>query len=126
MPTITHLQMKELARNPSAYMRYQATGKLPPTVTPSSPLIDLLEAIPPRVRLRIRGVRLAPALGYQTARQFHTAEQLLKWLKPDQEMLQSRSWPAESYRIKRFTKRLIIDDLKPHCASWPNDELFKR
>ena len=79
MPTITHLQMKELARNPSAYMRYQATGKLPPTVTPSSPLIDLLEAIPPRVRLRIRGVRIAPALGYQTARQFHTAEQLLKW-----------------------------------------------
>jgi hypothetical protein len=84
-------------------------------------LITLLETIPPRLRLRIRGVRLSPALGYQTGRQFHTAEQLLKWLKPDQQMLQDRSWPAESFRHKGFRKTLTLDDLKAHSAAWPEE-----
>lgn len=126
MSHITNKQMHQLATNPHAYMKFRATGEVPRTVTPSSPLITLLESIPPRLRLQIRGVRLSPSLGYMTGMQFHNAAQLLKWLKPDNEMLEARSWPAESYRDKRFNKRLTLDDLKAHAASWPNEEIVKR
>lgn len=126
MSHITNKQMRQLATNPRAYMKFRATGELPRTVKPSSPLITLLESIPPRLRQEIRGVRLSPSLGYMTGKQFHNAAQLLKWLKPDNEMLEAQSWPAESYRDKRFQKQLTLADLKAHSASWPNDKLFNR
>jgi hypothetical protein len=124
MSRVTQKQIQYLARNPRAYLQFQATGRLPATVRPSSPLITLLEAIPPRLRMQIRGVRLSPDLGYLNGMQFHTVEQLLRWLKPGAEMLVSESWPAESCRDKRFRRRLTLKDLKPHCASWPDERVW--
>lgn len=126
MPHISQKQMRQLATNPATMARFRMSGQLPRTVTPSSPLIDLLEAIPPQVRLQMRGIKLSPELGYLSGAHFHNAEKLLKWLKPDREMLESQSWPAESQRDKRFRKTLALEDLKTHCASWPSDEVLKR
>lgn len=126
MSHISQKQMRQLATNPAAMTRFRMTGELPRTVTPSSPLIDLLEAIPPQIRLQMRGVKLSPKLGYLSGAHFHNAEQLLKWLKPDREMLESQSWPAESQRDKRFRQRLTLEDLKAHCAAWPNESVLRR
>ena len=112
-------QMRHLMRRPEAMMRHQMTGQLPRMVTPRSPLIDLLERMGPRERLRYRGIRLNPDLGYHCGFQFHTGEQLLRWAKPDAQMLENESWPAESYRDKRFNKPLTVDDLKRYSAQHP-------
>jgi len=115
-----HKQMRHLMRRPQAMMRHQMTGRLPQMISPQSPLITLLESVRPHLRLLIRGIRLSPKLGYQTGQQFHNAEQLLRFLKPDQQMIEGEPWPAESYRIKRFTTPLKLADLKDHCAQFPD------
>lgn len=107
-------QARFLARNPRAMMQYKATGRLPQPFRPSSPLIELLETMSPRERVELRGIRLSPALGYQTGQTFANAEQLYRFVKPQAEMSESEPFPAESMRIKRFAKRLTIDDLKEH------------
>jgi len=109
-------QARYLARNPKAMIRYQTTGRLPQTFRPTSPLIELLESLSPRERLQITGIRLSPALGYQCSQTFANAEQLYRFLKPQAEMIEGEPFPAESMRIKRFAKRLTIDDLRNHQA----------
>jgi len=100
-------------------MRYQATGELPHVIQPDSPLIRLLENIPPRDRLQFEGVTLTNDLGYlATSAHFRTAAQLLRWLKPD-EWMEPASWPAESRRIKSFHNTLTLDDLAKHCRRFP-------
>lgn len=126
MSHITRKQMQHLMRNPKAYMEHKASGALPRTIMPASPLITLLESIPARLRSQIRGVRLDPSLGYQCRLQFHTAEQLLRWAKPASGMLECESWPAESSRLKRFNQRLKLEDLKAFSASWPGEEIWQR
>jgi len=111
--------LHRLATNPVAHARFAATGRLPATVTPNSPLIEVLERISPRDRAQISGLTIGPELGYQGRRTFHTAEQALRWLKPHSEMLEDESWPAESWRIKRFARELRLDQLLQHAASWP-------
>ena len=111
-------QMRHLMRRPQAMMRHQMTGQLPRMVRPSSPLIDLLERIPPRERVHYRGVQLHPELGYLCNMRFHTLEQLFRWLKPSNQLIEGESWPAESYRDKRFRRVLTRDDLKRHCARY--------
>jgi hypothetical protein len=108
-----------MMRSPRAMMDFQLRGRLPDMVTPSSPLITLLRSIPPAKRVRIRGIRLHPDLGYQCTMQFHNGEQLLNWLAPN-DYLRPDSWPAESFRIKQFSRRLTVEDLKVRCADWPN------
>ena len=105
-----------LARSPKAMIRYQATARLPLTFRPTSPLIELLESLTPRERFLITGIRLSPALGYQCSQTFANAEQLYRFLKPQGEMIEGEPFPAESRRIKRFTKRLSIEDLRDHQA----------
>lgn len=112
-------QMRYLATNPRAMMEFRATGRLPRMVTPGSPLITLLESLSPRDRQAIRGVQLHPSLGYLGGIRFHTAEQLYRWLKPAPQMLEHESWPAESYRDKRFSRKLRLSDLRPFVADWP-------
>lgn len=107
-------QARFLARNPRAMMQYKTTGRLPQIYRPRSPLIDLLETMSPRERVELRGIRLSPALGYQTGQTFANAEQLYRFVKPQAEMIEGEPFPAESMRIKRFTKRLTLDDLKDH------------
>lgn len=125
MSGITNKQIKYLATHPHAHLQFKATGRLPATVRPASPLISLLESIPPRLRIELRGLKLHGSLGYLTQMQFHNAQQLLHWLKPATEMLASESWPAESYRDKRFRRELKLKDLKPFCASWPEDRVWQ-
>ncbi|MDD3575467.1 MAG: hypothetical protein PHT38_01125 [Halothiobacillus sp.] len=112
-------QMRYITRNPRALMEFQTTGRLPRMKRLDSPLIRLLEQYTPRQRMQMRGVRLHPDLGYQTGMQFHTGEQLYRWVKPSAEVLECENIPAESYRNKRFNRELTEDDLRKHCASLP-------
>lgn len=115
---LSSAQVKWISKNHRAFLDYQLTGKVPRTYWPDSPLIRLLESISPRDRLRICGVRLSPALGYSHTVRFHTAQQLLAWLKP-RELIEGEPCPAETCRIKSFSNTLTLDDLKAHSASWP-------
>ena len=98
------VQIKAMMRHPQTMIEFEQTGRLPNAVQPSSPLITFLESLPPRERLSIVNVRLHPSLGYSTSAQFANASQLLNYLKPKSWM--TGSWPAESYRIRNFNKRI--------------------
>jgi hypothetical protein len=111
--------LHRIAVDPVARIRLITTGRLPGTVKPASPLIDLLERITPRDRALIRGLRVGPDLGYLGSRMFHTAEQALRWLKPHTEMIEGQIWPAESCRIKNFQRVLHIEQLLSFAASCP-------
>lgn len=113
------LAMNHLMRSPSAFAKFQATGQLPRTFKPDSPLIRLLEQISPRDRMAIRGVKIGPQLGYSGGPQFHTAEQALRWCKPCEELLETTSCSAESWRIKSFNQQLTLDDLLKCCTFVP-------
>lgn len=115
-------QMRHLMRRPQAFMRHQMTGQLPRMIRPQSPLITLLESMRHHERLRYRGIRLSPELGYLTGQQFHNAEQLLRWLKPSDQMIEGEPWPAENFRIKRFAGRVTVEDLQRHSAQHPEQE----
>ena len=108
-----------LLRHPSKLMRYELTGRLPPTFSPTSPLIALLDALSPRDRAAIRGVTLSPALGYVGGFNFASAEQLLRYLRPAMEMVEGECWPAESRRIKAFTGPLRLQTLLEASAAYP-------
>lgn len=102
-------------------MRFATTGQLPRTVEPRSPLIDLLLAISPRDRCAIVGLKVDDALGYSGSRMFHSAEAALRWVRPSEEMLESQSWPAKSYRIKRLVAPLSLQALLAKASSFPPD-----
>ena len=89
------------------------------TIRPASPLIDLLSAVSPRDHTAIKGLKVGPDLGYLGARQFHTAEQALRWIKPHDEMLDHETSPAESWCDKRLSRKLTIDDLIGAASSVP-------
>lgn len=112
--------LHRLVTRPQDMIRYQATGALPRTYRPDSPLIRLLEEIPPRKRSLYQGVRLTPELGYQCDFRFHNAEHLLCWLKPEQEMFEDQAPPSASRRIPGFRKALSLEDLERACASYPS------
>lgn len=116
----TPKQMRAIARRPADYARFVCTGQLPRTVTPTSALITLLEKVSPRDRAQIVGLTVGPDLGYSGSRQFHTAEQALRWMKPAQEMLENESWPAESWRNKRFGRTLHIEDVIAAASRCPD------
>lgn len=101
-------EMAHLVRSPKAMMEYQMTGKTPSAVQPSSPLITFLSSLSPRERQQMTCVRLSPQLGYQTGAQFHTAEAMLRYLKPSEWVV--GNWPAESFRIKQFNKTITRED----------------
>ena len=105
--------IKHLLNNPAAMVKYQRTGQLPSGQRPQSPLITLLEAVGPRALGHIEGVTVDFRLGYDGSRTFANAAQALRWCKPGIEMF--HSYPAESWRIKGFTKVLTIEDLQA-CA----------
>ncbi|WP_019584544.1 hypothetical protein [Thioalkalivibrio sp. ALE16] len=111
--------LHRIATDPQAYMRFHTTGVVPRRRRVHSPLIDLLRQIPPQIRGRMQGVQLDRSLGYRSGMRFQTAEQLLRWLAPQDEMYEDDSWPAESYRDQRFQRRLTLEDLRPFVAAWP-------
>lgn len=115
----TSRQIRRIATNPSDYIRFHTTGRLPEGVRPQSPLISLLEKISPRDRLQIVGLCVDHRIGYGGSRTFHNAEQALKWLKPSEEVFDS--FPAESWRIKAFVGPLHLDDLEQCSARIQSD-----
>ena len=112
-------QLQAITQSPRLAMRYQLCGEVPKMMTPRSPLIDLLETYTPHQRIRMIGIRVLPALGYTGGLTFRNGEQLYRWLKPEPQMLETDTWPAESRRIKTFRKKLTEADLRKHCQSWP-------
>lgn len=116
---VTSKQIRRLATNPAALIKFQSSGRLPQSIRPTSPLIDLLVALNPRDRMSIVGLTVDSGLGYQGSRQFQTAEQALRWIRPDTEMLEGESWPAESWRIKAFRGPLHIEDVIERASAVP-------
>lgn len=105
----THRQIQLMLRSPKALLDFKTTGRLPTINVPSGPLITLIESIPRSSWGHITSVVVGPKLGYQGSHRFHNLAQAMNWLKPSQV---SVSQPSESFRLKRFTTRLTIDDLK--------------
>lgn len=114
-------QIRHIATNPQAHMRFLTTGRLPDLVSPRSPLIDLLLQITPRDRAAIVGLTVNPCLGYSGSRQFHTAEQALRWVRPEAEMLESQWWPAKSWLNAYFSRRLSLEMLLENASSFPQN-----
>jgi hypothetical protein len=119
----TQRQIQHMLRRPSLMARFQLTGQLPRGIRPQSPLIDAIQKIALRDRLRMTGFQIGPSLGYSGSRQFHTVAQALRWLAPDDEVFDS--FPAESWRIKNFRQRLTFEDVAKCCASVPEDILAR-
>lgn len=121
MPSLKQLRI--LATQPAAYLRFRTTGRLPGGVVPKSPLITLLRAMSSRDLGLIRGLRVDARLGYSGARQFHFAAQALRWVCPDEEVF--GAFPAESWRIKGFNQPLYLEDLAACCAQFDSRLLAK-
>ncbi|WP_371436325.1 hypothetical protein [Polaromonas sp.] len=115
----TSKQLRHIATNPHAFAQFSMSGRLPQMVEPKSPLIDLLLKLSPRDRIAIVGLTVDPTLGYNGSRQFHNAEQALRWARPEPEMLQARSWPAESWRLKGFAHKLTLETLLGKASRAP-------
>ena len=123
---MAHLNAKmlhRLATRPHEYARFVTTGRLPRGVHPQGPLVSLLRALSPRDLQRLRGMTVDARLGYAGSRRFHFAAQALQWIAPAEEVFDS--FPAESWRDKRFNGPLYLEDLAACCTEFP-DELFKR
>jgi hypothetical protein len=112
-----------LATNPRDYMRFVTTGRMPEGKRPASPLITLLKAIEPRDRARLIGMKVDPRMGYTGSRQFHYGQQALNWVCPSDE--EFGSFPADSWRDKRFHQTIYLETLAECCASFP-PEFFKK
>lgn len=109
--------MHKLTTDPIARMRFDATGRLPQAQpAPSSPLIELLRDMTPAWRARIGGLEVGPELGYMGSRRFATASQALLWLSPSNA---GDSHPAESWRDKRYVKKIFLGALLARCSSVP-------
>jgi len=110
-----------MATNPQAMMRFQATDQLPQVLSAKGPLVTLLRAISPRDLSRCTGVTIDERLGYSGSRMFRYGTQALQWIAPEGE--QYHSWPAESWRKKRFDTTLYLEDFVACCASYPANML---
>lgn len=118
---VTPKQLRRLATHPQDLIRFQQTGRLPQGVKPQSPLLTLLDQIGARDRSAFRGLIVDERLGYAGRRTFHNAEQAMNWLRPQPEMFDR--WPAESWRIKAFSKVLHLEDLLECVSSVPESAL---
>lgn len=113
----TSRALHRLATNPAAYARFATTGRMPEGTRPSGPLVDLLKQIAPRDLALLIGLTIDARLGYLGSRQLRTAAQALRWVAPADEVF--GSFPAESWRNKRFTSPLTVDDLVACCSRCP-------
>ncbi len=119
--------IQAMMRDPKKLMRYQTTGQLPSVKpSPATPLRNLIEQIPQGLRQHFKGITLHPSLGFNTAMQFHTLEQLHNWLGVNQFIVDNRSLPYMSWQIKYFSKELTVHDLIKHCSSYPTTSELER
>lgn len=111
--------LHRLVTRPADYMKFMATGRLPQTIEPKSPLITLLRQISPRDLSGITGVKISEKLGYGGMHPFHYGAQALRWIAPEGE--QFAPWPAESWRLKGFQGPVYLEDFLECCAKYPAD-----
>jgi len=123
MPHVSSKMLNHLARNPAAYAHFAASGTLPQSHRPSSPLIDVLRAVGPRWCAAIRGLQVGPALGYTGSRRFATAAQALHWAAPSDEVI--GHYPAQSWQIRQFSRTLWLQDLEAASTEFPQ-RLYER
>lgn len=96
--------LRHLSKKPSALLKYRQTGRLPRHQVPESPLISFLESMPMRELRKLQWLRLSPKLGYSAGMRFNSAAQMLRYLKPQNVIIGGGTWPAESHRIRSFTR----------------------
>lgn len=114
---VTSRQMRQLATNPAAHMRWVTTGRLPQEYECKSPLITLLRKLSPWELSRIEGLVVDQKLGYHGSRTFRSGTQALAWLAQPGSFSPP---PSESYRDRSFVGPLSIQTLKENCASFPD------
>lgn len=120
-------QIQHMMRNPRALIKFQTTGQLPrEQSTPSTPLRDLIDQIPPRLRVRFKGVSLSPKLGFNSSERFYTLQQLHQWLGAGETIIGNRTLPYMTRRNAGFRKKLTVNDLLEHCAEHPDEETLKK
>lgn len=114
---VTSKQLNHMLKRPHELQRFLLTGKPPRGSKPSSPLIDVLDALSPRDLGLIQGLTVDSRLGYSGSRRFPTASQALRWLKPADEVF--GSYPAESWQDKRFVRRITLREVLDCAAKAP-------
>lgn len=120
-------QIKRISTDPKSGMDYLTSKKVPAMTSPTpSPLWQLLNSIPPRLLVEIKGVQLNPKLGYNNGQKWQNAAQLFNWLGGTNQRGSWESSPADSYIDRRFKKRLKINDLLLQSSSYPSSEVFSR
>lgn len=119
LPMASSSQIRRLATNPAAHVRFLTTGRLPQRLRPQGPLFDLLSRIAAHDRVSILGVVVDARLGYVGSREFRNAEAAYRWIAPAPEMVEGEPWPAEAARIKGFGGQLNLDDLVACAAHCP-------
>ncbi len=112
---------KRLATNQKAHMDFITQGKIPRLKSPNrTPLWELLSKISPSHRTRIKGVKLSPTLGYNNSTVFANAEQLFNWLGGNKLIGEWESNPADQCSIKRFSRKISLDEFLKNCSSYPD------
>lgn len=117
--SISSRMLSYLASHPVDFMKFRATGRLPTVEKVTSPLIRFLEAMPPRERLQWRQIGRLDTVGYATSFQFENAERLLRWLKPQEELIGNESTPAESFKIGQFQRPVTREMFAACCKISP-------
>ncbi|GGB53058.1 hypothetical protein GCM10011607_11960 [Shewanella inventionis] len=119
--------MKELTRNPEAFASFITKGELPQCKkSPETPLRNLIESIPMGIWTQFQGIRLSPALGFNSSLQFHSLHQLYRWLGGNQKLIGNQTLPYMSWRNVRFQTQLSIQDLIFHSAKSPSNDVLER
>ena len=107
--------MAYLSRNPSAMIRYQASGRQPNRIRRrKTPVMQALESIGPRYRAALRSFTIDQRLGYRGRRTFATAENAYGWLGGDKvEQFEGEPRPAaDSWIIKNYTGPVTWEALR--------------
>jgi len=115
--------LKRIRTNPKAHLD-SLHGKLPKMRRPkATPLWLCLSKVSPRDRLRIIGVRLSPALGYNSSQVFGNAEQLFNWLGGSGEVGDWEVLPSETRAINSFQSVISMELLASNSSQFPSDLL---
>lgn len=115
-----------LMKNPTALVNWQ-NRIMPQLHNPIvTPLHQLIRSIPPMLRRELKGITLHPNLGFTSSARFNNLEQLYTWFGGQRKSYEPNNQPYLQWRIARFNKPLMIEDLRSHCLEFPPAEILKR
>lgn len=116
---MNHRVTRYLLNHPAEMVKFKATGKVPTCTPVTSPLIVFLESLPPRELVRWTGIGPLVELGYDHPGGFQNAAQLLHWLKPEPELVGNETTPAETRKIKPFSRNITREMFAACCQRHP-------